>query len=295
MVRYSDDFIDEIRNSNDIVDIISQYVILKRSGRNFFGVCPFHKEKTPSFSVSPDKQIFHCFGCGAGGNVIHFVSKIENLDFKDTIETLADKSGIPLPISDNKEDMKKQRLREKVYEINQKAADFYHETLYKETSKLAQEYVKKRKLDNKTLKIFLLGYSDGTDSLYKYLSELGYSDEEILSSTLVNKASNKYIDRFSRRLIFPIKDVKNRVIAFGGRSLDNSLPKYINSAENIVYSKARNLYGLNTAKNNSLEKIIVVEGYMDAISLYQRGITNVVASLGTSLTEGHRKTVKKIF
>jgi DNA primase len=156
MVRYSDEFIDEIRNSSDIVDVISQYVILKRSGRNFFGLCPFHKEKTSSFSVSPDRQIFHCFGCGVGGNVIHFVSKIENMDFKDTIEMLAEKAGIPLPVSSSKEDAQKQLLKEKIYEINEKAAEFYHEAIYKQTSKPAQEYVKQRKLDNKTLKTFLL-------------------------------------------------------------------------------------------------------------------------------------------
>jgi len=172
MVRYSDEFIDGVRDGNDIVDIISQYVILKRSGRNFFGLCPFHKEKTPSFSVSPDRQIFHCFGCGAGGNVIHFVSKIENLDFKDSVEMLAEKAGIQIPISSSKEDAKKQLLKEKVYEINQKAAEFCHSTLYEPSSKLAQEYVKARKLDNKTLKTFLLGYSQGTDSLWKHLKGL---------------------------------------------------------------------------------------------------------------------------
>jgi len=296
MVRYSDEFIDEIRNASDIVDIISQYVILKRSGRNFFGLCPFHKEKTPSFSVSPDRQIFHCFGCGAGGNAIHFVSKIENLDFKDTVEMLAEKSGIPLPASSSKEDLEKQRVKEKIHEINKCAALFYHETLYQPTSKIAQEYVKKRKLDNKTLKTFMLGYNEGTDSLYKHLKQAGYREEEILSSNLVNKSSsNKYIDRFSKRFIFPIFDPKGKVIAFGGRNLDETLPKYINSPESMVYSKSRNLYGLNVAKSNSSEKIIVVEGYMDAISLYQRGITNVVASLGTSLTEAQRKTFKEIF
>ena len=291
MVRYSDELIEQIRESSDIVDIISQYVILKRSGRNFFGVCPFHKEKTPSFSVSPDKQIFHCFGCGAGGNVIHFVSKVENMDFKDTMEMLADRAGITLPTLENKEDNKRLLLKDKVYQINEKAAKFYHEKLYKPSSKIAQEYVKKRKLDNKTLKAFLIGYSDGINELYNYLKSEKFTDEEILMSSLVNKNDrNQYIDRFRNRLMFPIQDAKGRVIAFGGRILDNSLPKYINSPENIVYSKGRNLYGLNVARKSSLEKIIVVEGYMDAISLYQRGITNVVASLGTALTEAQRKT-----
>ena len=159
LVRYSEELIEEIRNSNDIVDVISQYVILKRSGRNFFGLCPFHKEKSPSFSVSPDKQIFHCFGCGVGGNVIHFVSKIENLDFKETLELLANRANIELPKINNAEDDRKAFLKAKVYEINELAAKFYHENLYLPTAKPAQEYIKKRKLDNKTLKTFLIGYS----------------------------------------------------------------------------------------------------------------------------------------
>ena len=293
MVRYSDELIDDIKNSNDIVDIISQYVILKRSGRNFFGLCPFHKEKTPSFSVSPDKQIFHCFGCGAGGNVIHFISKIENVDFRDSLEILAERVGITLPTIDSNVDNKKQFLKEKVYEINKEAATYYHETLYKDISKPAQEYVKKRKLDNKTLKDYCLGFAPINSNLYKFLKEKNYTDEEILASDLVNKVGNKFVDRFKNRLIFPIQDVRGRFIAFGGRVLDNSLPKYINSPENIVYSKARNLYGLNVAKKSKLEKIIIVEGYMDVISLHQRGIENVVASCGTSLTEQQGRLLRK--
>lgn len=293
MVRYSDELIEDIRNSNDIVDIISQYVILKRSGRNYFGLCPFHKEKTPSFSVSPDKQIFHCFGCGAGGNVIHFVSKIENIDFKESIEILAEKAGIKLPTLDSTIDSKRQALKDKVYEINKEAALFFHETLYKPTSKPAQEYVKKRKLDNKTLKAFTIGYADSRVSLYRFLKDKGFSDEEILASDLVLKKGNSFTDRFKNRLIFPIQDVRNRYIAFGGRVLDDSFPKYINSAENIVYSKARNLYGLNIAKNTNLEKLLIVEGYMDVISLHQRGIENVVASCGTALTEAQGRLLRK--
>ena len=286
MLRYSEELIEEIRNSNDIVDVISQYVILKRSGRNFFGLCPFHKEKSPSFSVSPDKQIFHCFGCGVGGNVIHFVSKIENLNFKETIELLAERTNISLPSLDNFEDDKKSKLKAKVYEVNEETAKYYHENLYKPTSKMAQEYIKKRKLDNKTLKAFRIGYSGNFDELYRYLKLKNFNDEEILASGLVNKNENgRYIDRYRKRLIFPIQDVRGKVIAFGGRVLDDSKPKYINSPENIVYSKGRNLFGLNIAKKGDTKRIIIVEGYMDAISLYQRGITNVVASLGTALTE----------
>ena len=293
MVRYSEELIDEIRNSNDIVDIISQYVILKRSGRNFFGLCPFHKEKTPSFSVSPDKQIFHCFGCGAGGNVIHFISKIENVDFKESLEILADRSGIKLPTLENNVDSKRLELKEKVYEINKLVAMYYHETLYKPQAKPAQEYVKKRKLDNKALKEFCIGYAENANVLYKLLKEKGFTEEEILASDLVIKKGNNYVDRFKNRLIFPIQDIRNRFIAFGGRVLDNSLPKYINSPENIVYSKARNLYGLNVAKNTKTRKLIIVEGYMDTVSLHQRGIDNVVASCGTALTEAQGRLLRK--
>lgn len=292
MVRYSDELIDEIRNRNDIVDIISQYVILKRSGRNFMGLCPFHKEKSPSFCVSPDKQIFHCFGCGVGGNVFHFIQKIENISFRESLETLADRAGIQLPTLENEGDNELSLLKTKIYEINKLTAEFYHENLYKPTAKLAQEYVKKRKLDNNTLKNFLIGYSGNFDELYNFLKSKGFNEKEILASGLVNKNDNgKYIDRFRKRLMFPIQDVRGRVIAFGGRVLDDSKPKYINSAENVVYSKGRHLYGLNVAKKyeGKMKKIIIVEGYMDAVSLHQRGIHNAVASLGTALTEaqGH--------
>lgn len=295
MVRYSEELIEEIRNNNDIVDVISQYVILKRSGRNFFGLCPFHKEKSPSFSVSPDKQIFHCFGCGVGGNVIHFVSKIENLDFRETLELLANRANIQLPtLNNNYEDNKRVILKSKVYEINEIAAKFYHENLYKPTSKQAQEYIKKRKLDNRTLKSFLIGYSGDFDELYKLLKQRGFTEEEILASSLVNKTEQgKFIDRFRKRLMIPIQDTTGKFIAFGGRVLDDSKPKYINSPENIVYSKGRNLFGLNIAKKGDTKKIIIVEGYMDAISLYQRGITNVVASLGTALTEQQGRLLRK--
>ena len=295
MVRYSEELIEEIRSSNDIVDVISQYVILKRSGRNFFGLCPFHKEKSPSFSVSPDKQIFHCFGCGVGGNVIHFVSKIENLDFRETLELLANRANITLPTLDNSyQDNKKAILKSKVYEINEIAAKFYHENLYKPTSKPAQEYIKKRKLDNRTLKSFLIGYSGNFDELYNLLKQKGFTEEQILASSLVNKADNgKFIDRFRKRLMIPIQDTSGKFIAFGGRVLDDSKPKYINSPENIVYSKGRNLFGLNIAKKGDTKKLIIVEGYMDAISLYQRGITNVVASLGTALTEQQGRLLRK--
>lgn len=189
MVRYSEALIDEIKSNNDIVDIISQYVILKRSGRNFLGLCPFHKEKTPSFSVSPDKQIFHCFGCGVGGDVISFVCKMENINYREAIETLAEKAGIALPTSDNDKEARIDILRQKVYEINEIVAEYYHQNLYKETAKEAQEYVKQRKLDNNTLKKFKIGYSNSGNELYKMLKEKGFSDEEILASNLVRKGN----------------------------------------------------------------------------------------------------------
>ena len=295
MIRYSEELIEEIRSSNDIVDVVSQYVTLKRKGRSFFGLCPFHKEKSPSFSVSPDKQIFHCFGCGVGGNVIHFISKIENLNFIDTLELLANRANITLPVLDTTyQDSKKIQLKAKVYEINEIAAKFYHERLYKPSSKIAQEYVKKRKLDNRTLKSFLIGYSGDFDELFQVLRKKGFTDEEILASSLVNRSEKGvFVDRFKNRLMIPIQDVAGRFIAFGGRVLNDSKPKYINSPENIVYSKGRNLFGLNIAKKSDTKKIIIVEGYMDAISLYQRGITNVVASLGTALTQQQGRLLRK--
>ncbi len=284
-MRYSDEILDEVRNSNDIVDVISQYISLKRSGRNYFGLCPFHNEKSPSFSVSPDKQIFHCFGCGVGGNVISFISKIEGIGFKEAIEVLAEKANIKLPTIDNNLDSKKEELKSKVYKVNSFTAEFYHKRLYEPSSKIAQEYVKKRQLNNETLKSFKIGFSGKFDELYQALRNEGFKDEEILESGLVNKNDNgKYIDRYRNRLMIPIFDERNRVIAFGGRVLDDSKPKYINSPENIVYSKGRHLFGLNVAKKGETKRLLIVEGYMDAISLHQRGITNVVASLGTALT-----------
>ena len=299
MIRYSDEILDEIRQSNDIVDIVSQYVHLKRSGRNFFGLCPFHNEKSPSFSVSPDKQIFHCFGCGVGGNVYTFISKIEGVSFREAVEILAQRANIQLPKLESQGDNAKEELKAKVYKVNKFAADFYHQNLYKPTSKIAQEYIKQRKLNNKTLIAFQIGFSGKFDELYKALKKEGFNDPEILESGLVNKNDRgMYIDRYRNRLMFPICDVRGRVIAFGGRVLDNSKPKYINSPENVVYSKGRHLFGLNVAKKEHIKDLLIVEGYMDAISLHQRGITNVVAALGTALTQQQgwllRKNAEKV-
>lgn len=288
MARYSDEIIEEVRQSNDIIDVISQYVHLKRSGRNYFGLCPFHNEKSPSFSVSPDKQIFHCFGCGVGGNVFTFLMKIEGIGFVEAVQMLAERANIQLPTLENREDAAKEALKSKVYKVNEFTAEYYHQNLYKPTSKMAQEYVKKRKLSNDTLKSFRIGFSGKFDELYKELKKQGFGNQEILESGLVNKNDRgEYIDRYRNRLMFPICDARGRVIAFGGRVLDDSKPKYINSPENIVYSKGRHLFGLNVAKKSSeiKKRILIVEGYMDVISLHQRGITNVVAPLGTALTQ----------
>ena len=287
MPRYSDEIIEEVRQSNDIVDIISQYVHLKRSGRNYFGLCPFHNEKSPSFSVSPDKQIFHCFGCGVGGNVFTFLMKIEGISFVEAVQTLAERANIQLPTLENNVDTAKEILKSKVLKVNEVAANFYHENLYNPESKIAQEYIKKRKLTNETLISFKIGYSGKFDELYHKLKEEGFEEPEILESGLVNKNDRgQYIDRYRNRLMFPICDARGKVIAFGGRVLDDSKPKYINSPENVAYSKGRNLFGLNVAKKQGhLKQLLIVEGYMDVISLHQRGITNVVAPLGTALTQ----------
>ena len=294
MVRYCDELFDVIKSKNDIVVLVSQYVVLKRAGRNYMGLCPFHKEKSGSFCVSPDKQIFHCFGCGVGGNVFHFISKIENLNFKESVEMLANRAGVELPVSGNFEDDKLAKLKSRVYEVNKCAAEFYHENLYKPTAKPGQEYVKKRHLDNKTLKAFKIGYSGRFNELYTELKSKGFTEEEILASCLVNKnPDGKFIDRFRNRLMFPIFDTHERVIAFGGRVLDDRKPKYINSPEDIVYSKGRHLFAFNIARKYNSKTIIMVEGYMDAVSLHQRGIHNAVASLGTALTEAQGRLLRR--
>ena len=296
MVQYTDELKEEIRSANDIVDVVSQYVNLKKSGSNFFGLCPFHKEKSPSFSVSATRQYFHCFGCHKGGDVFTFVSEIEKVSFKDAMEILAERANIKLPTTENSEFNKEQYLKDRMYKINAETAIFFHERLYKPLAKIAQDYVKKRKLDNNTLKAFKIGYSGEYNELYKHLKQLGFKDEEILATGLVNKNDRgEFIDRYRKRLMFPIMDVSGKVIAFGGRKLENNdkIAKYINSNENLIYSKKKHLFALNLAKQSDSKKIILVEGYMDAISLYQRGFDNVVASLGTALTEEQGRLLRK--
>lgn len=299
MIRYSEEIIEEVRQNNDIVNIISQYVHLSRKGRNYFGLCPFHSEKSPSFSVSPDRQIFHCFGCGEGGNVFTFLMKIEGITFKEAIEELAEKANIQLPVLESNIDSNKEELKRKIYQINQEAAEYYHQNLYKSNAVIAQQYVRGRKLTQETLETYKIGYSGRYDELYKELKKQGHQEKEILESGLVKKSEKgRYYDFYQNRLMIPICDERGRVIAFGGRVLDDSKPKYINTPENVVYSKRKHLFGLNVAKKESAKKILIVEGYMDAISLHQRGIKNVVAALGTALTEQQgwllRKTTEQV-
>ena len=296
MVQYSDSLKEEIRLANDIVDVISQYVTLKRSGRNYFGLCPFHREKSPSFSVSPDRQYFHCFGCHKGGDVFTFVSEIERLSFKETIEFLAERGHVALPVVENEGFNEKQYLKDRMYKINIEATKFFHERLYLPLAKIAQNYVKERKLDNSTLKAFKIGYSGEFNELYKHLKAQGFKDNEILATGLVNKNDRgEFIDRYRKRLMFPIMTVSGKVVAFGGRKLDNNekTAKYINSNENLIYSKKQHLFALNLAKQSNSKQLILVEGYMDAISLHQRGIRNVVASLGTALTEEQGRLLRR--
>lgn len=300
MAYYSDDLIEEVISQNDIVEVVSEYVQLTKSGRNYMGLCPFHKEKSPSFCVSMDKQIYKCFGCGAGGNVIYFIMKIENMEFIEAVEFLAVRAHIDLNkyITSSHVGRENNRdLKEVIYNINKEAARYYHNNLVEkleEEKNLVKEYIKKRNLDKNTIIKFGLGYGSGKVPLYNYLADKGYTKEEILASGIVlENDKGKMYDRFFSRLIFPIFDIRDRVIAFGGRVLDDSKPKYLNSAENIVYHKGKNLYALNFSKREKLDYVIIVEGYMDTVSLQKHGFTNVVASLGTALTEEQARLIKK--
>ena len=303
MAYYSEDLIEEVMSQNDIVDVISEYVALKKSGRNFMGLCPFHREKTPSFSVSMDKQIFKCFGCSEGGNVISFIMKLENLDFWDSVEFLAERAHIDLSRYEvrtfsSKKAEEKQNQKEILFNINKEAGLYYHNNLMQilesHNKNEVFEYVKKRQFDMSTIKRFGIGYANGNTPLYDYLLDKGFTKEQILSAgILLQNQRGKIYDRFYSRLIFPIFDIRDRTIAFGGRVLDKSLPKYVNSPENEIYIKGKNLYAMNLAKKEKLENIIIVEGYMDAIALQKSGFSNAVASLGTALTEDQARLIKK--
>ncbi|NMB96073.1 MAG: DNA primase [Clostridiaceae bacterium] len=291
---FTDEFIEEVRMNNDIVDVVAEYVRLEKKGRYLFGLCPFHNEKTPSFSVTPDLQIFNCFGCSKGGNVIHFIMSIENLDFIEAVKYLAERAGMELPGSGSSEDSKEMRLKTEILSINKFSARSFYNNLFSDREFYAKEYLKQRKINVSIIKKFGLGYSLPGNTLYKLLQEKGFSQEAIVKSGLVIKGkTGDYFDRFRNRLMFPIFDIRGKVIGFGGRSLDDSLPKYMNSPESLVYNKGRNLYALNFAKNFKDKKLIIVEGYMDVITLHQNGIINSVASLGTALTENQGRLLKK--
>lgn len=282
----------EVKEAFDIVDIVSNYVSLKKAGLNFKGLCPFHVEKTPSLIVSPAKQIFHCFGCGVGGNVFHFVSKVQNLSFIDTVRFLADKKGIRLETVESG----KQDIKEEIFKLSELAAKFYKEKL-KET-KIAQEYIKKRNISNETVERFAVGFAPNEwDSFYNYAKRKNIQDSIIEKSGIAIKRENKegYYDRFRNRIIFPILNNYGRVAAFGARVLDDSLPKYINSPETPVYIKGKNLFGWYFAKDNIAKNnyLIIVEGYFDCIACHQFGITNVVATLGTALTKEQVQFIKR--
>lgn len=294
MANYFDDsFISDVIAANDIVDVISDYVQLKKSGRNYFGLCPFHNEKTPSFSVAQDKQIYHCFGCGVGGNVINFLMRRENYDFVEAVKVLADRAHLSYEMSSTGRETKSRK--EKVFEINKTAARFFYDNLQGPNGGKAKQYLLSRGLSEKNIKHFGLGYSlDRFDSVLNFLLSKGYSREEILDSGLVKENDSKKIyDRFRNRVMFPIFDLRGNVIGFGGRVMDDSKPKYLNSPETVSYHKSRSLYALNFAKNAGSKRLIVVEGYMDAIALHKSGIKNAVASLGTSFTPEHAKILKR--
>jgi len=289
---YPDYLIDEIRISNDIVDVVSEYVKLEKKGKDFFGLCPFHKEKTPSFSVAPAKQIFYCFGCGKGGNVIQFIMNAERLEYIEAVKFLADRAKIQLPEDASGEEAGKLRLRNEILDVNKEAARFFYKCLVSQAGSVAMEYLANRGISGGTIKKFGLGYAGG--QLYNYLKSKGYDDECIVKSGLISASKNGgYYEKLKGRIIFPIFDLRGAIVGFGGRVLDSSVPKYLNTPETPVYSKGRNLYALNFAKASGSNRIIVVEGYMDAISLHQHGITNAVASLGTALTESQGRLLKK--
>ena len=295
-MRYSDDIIEEVRMKNDIVDVISQYVKLTRKGSSYFGLCPFHNEKTPSFSVTPSKQMYYCFGCGAGGNVYNFVMEYENYSFGEALSHLADRAGVELPkIEYSKEAREKAERRGTLLEINKLAAQYFYYQLRREGGQAAWNYLTGRGLTEETIRKFGLGYSDKySDDLYKYLKGKGYSDELLRESGLFNvDESRGMYDKFWNRVIFPIMDVNNRVIGFGGRVMGDGKPKYLNSPETKIFDKSRNLYGLNVARTTRRNYLILCEGYMDVIAMHQAGFTNAVASLGTALTSGHASLVKR--
>ncbi len=296
MPYYSDELIEEVRSRNDIVDVISGYVRLQKKGSTYFGLCPFHNEKTGSFSVSPAKQMYYCFGCGAGGNVFTFLMEYENFTFPEAMQALADRAGIDLPKQELSGEAKRESdKRSRLLEINKEAGKYYYTLLRNERGAQALSYFRKRELSDATMQKFGLGYSDKySDDLYRYLKSKGYEDEILKDSGLVGFDEKRGgHDKFWNRAMFPIMDIHNKVIGFGGRVMGDGEPKYLNSPETKIFDKSRNLYALNFARQSKRPYMLLCEGYMDVIALHQAGFDNAVASLGTSFTSGHASLLKR--
>lgn len=293
---YSDEIIEEVRSRNDIVEVISAYVKLQKKGSSYFGLCPFHNEKSPSFSVSRQKQMYYCFGCGAGGNVFTFLMEYENYSFVEALRYLADRAGVDLPEQEYSE-AERRRADEKavLLEIHKRAAQFYYVQLKSSQGEQAMAYLRGRQLGDDTIKAFGLGYSSKfSNTLYQFLKSKGYADDMIAKSGLITMdEKHGPHDKFWNRVMFPIMDANNRVIGFGGRVMGDAKPKYLNSPETLIFDKSRNLYGLNRARTTRKSYFLLCEGYMDVISLHQAGFTNAVASLGTALTAGHASLIKR--
>ena len=296
MPFYSDDLVEEVRSRSDIVDVISQYVKLHKRGSNYVGLCPFHNEKTGSFTVSASKQMYYCFGCGAGGNVITFLMNYENATFPEALQELADRAGVELPKQEVSAEAKKQAdKRSRLLEVQKEAAKYYYALLRSPRGKQAYEYFRKRELSDETMRKFGLGYSDKySDDLYRYLKSKGYDDALLKESGLVTFDEKRGgHDKFWNRAMFPIMDVRGKVIGFGGRVMGEGEPKYLNSPETMIFDKSRNLYALNIARSTKKPQMLLCEGYMDVIALHQAGFDNAVASLGTAFTTGHASLLKR--
>lgn len=291
---YSREVIDEVISRNDIVDVISGYVKLKKNGSSYTGLCPFHNEKSPSFSVSGQRQLYHCFGCGVGGNVITFIMEYENMTFLEAVKMLGERAGVALPETSVSEQDKKERvIRDRLLEINKIAATYYYRQLRSDRGRAGLEYLKKRELSDSTINSFGLGFaSQSTGELYKLLKEKGFDDDLLKESGLFTYERGIH-EKFWNRVIFPIMDINNKVIGFGGRVMGDAKPKYLNSPETRLFDKSRNLYGLNIARTSRKPNMIICEGYMDVISMHQAGFNQAVASLGTALTPGHARLLKR--
>ena len=293
---YPDEIVEEIRMKNDIVDVVSGYVKMQKKGSSYFGLCPFHNEKSPSFSVSPGKQMYYCFGCGAGGNVFTFIMEYENFSFQEAIKFLAQRAGVALPEAEYSEEMrKKDSKRARLLEVNKEAAKYFFYQLRSERGKAGYQYLKGRQLSDETIKKFGLGFANMTSNdLVKYLKGKGYEDKLLQEAGLASFDEKFGMhDKFWNRVMFPIQDINHRVIGFGGRVMGDAKPKYLNSPETMVFDKSRNLYGLNIARTARKNNIILCEGYMDVIAMHQAGFSQAVASLGTAFTEGQASLLKR--